>query len=376
MEKFEYPIPYMKHEVTDEDKRYVMEVLDGEFLTQGPFVIKVEEIMSKLTNKKFGVMCSNGTAALHLVAEMLNQRTKANKINIITTSFTFVADANFGRYINADIKFADIDKNTWTIDPLSVESLIDKNTIAVVAPHYAGLMCDMQTLRDLCDRNKIFLVEDACHAPTATLNEIPSGSFGDVSTFSFHATKHIGSGEGGVICTNSEDEYESLQTLRSHGLPHWSKRTGYGYDINEMAFNYRPNEISASIAYSHLLRIDDLVENRRKIAKIYDSEIDYKYYCKQYIPKGYTHVYHLYPILVPEKHLRDKLLTFLKDSNIFGQIHYPPINKMTGFKKFNYENKISEDISARIVSIPMYPQLTEGELSFVIDKINEFSSKN
>ena len=208
MEKFEYPIPYMKHEVTDEDKRYVMEVLDGEFLTQGPFVTKVEEIMSILTDKKFGVMCSNGTAALHLVAEMLNQRTKANKINIITTSFTFVADANFGRYINADIKFADIDKKTWTIDPLSVESLIDKNTIAVVAPHYAGLMCDMQTLRDLCDRNKIFLVEDACHAPTATLNEIPSGSFGDVSTFSFHATKHIGSGEGGVICTNSEDEYQ------------------------------------------------------------------------------------------------------------------------------------------------------------------------
>ena len=100
------------------------------------------------------------------------------------------------------------------------------------------------------------------------------------------------------------------------------------------------------------------------------------YYSKQYIPKGYTHVYHLYPILVPEKHLRDKLLTFLKDSNIFGQIHYPPINKMTGFRKFNYENKISEDISARIVSIPMYPQLTDGELSFVIDKINEFSSKN
>ena len=239
-----------------------------------------------------------------------------------------------------------------------------------------GLMCDMQTLRDLCDRNKIFLVEDACHAPTATLNEIPSGSFGDVSTFSFHATKHISSGEGGVICTNSEDEYQSLQTLRSHGLPHWSKRTGYGYDINEVAFNYRPNEISASLAYSHLLRIDDLVKNRRKIAKIYDSEIDFNYYRKQYIPKGYTHVYHLYPILVPEINLRDKFLTFLKDSNIFGQIHYPPINKMTGFRKFNYENKISEDISARIVSIPMYPQLTDGEIGFVIDKINEFSSKN
>ena len=128
-------------------------------------------------------------------------------------------------------------------------------------------MCDMETLRKVCDKNKVFLVEDACHAPTATLNGMPSGSFGDVSTFSFHATKHIGSGEGGVICTNIEEEYESLQTLRSHGLPHWSKRTGYGYDINEMAFNYRPNEISGSIAYSNLLRIDDLINKRKRLQK-------------------------------------------------------------------------------------------------------------
>ncbi len=377
MKKFEYPIPYMKHQITEVDKKYVLEVLDSDFLTQGPFVTKVEEIMAKLTNKKFGVMCSNGTAALHLVAEMLSQKIENNnKKNIITTSFTFVADANFGRYINADIKFADIDKETWTIDPLSVESLIDKNTIAVVAPHYAGLMCDMETLRKVCDKNKVFLVEDACHAPTATLNGMPSGSFGDVSTFSFHATKHIGSGEGGVICTNIDEEYESLQTLRSHGLPHWSKRTGYGYDINEMAFNYRPNEIAGSIAYSHLLRIDDLINKRKEIAKVYDSEINFDYYTKQTIPDSYTHVYHLYPILVPEKKLRDKFLTFLKESNIFGQIHYPPINKMTGFKKFNYENKVSEDVSSRVVSIPMYPQLNDRELTFIIDKINEFSSKN
>ena len=127
MKKFEYPIPYMKHQITEVDKKYVLEVLESDFLTQGPFVTKVEEIMAKLTNKKFGVMCSNGTAALHLVAEMLSQKIENNnKKNILTTSFTFVADANFGRYINADIKFADIDKETWTIDPLSVESLIDK----------------------------------------------------------------------------------------------------------------------------------------------------------------------------------------------------------------------------------------------------------
>ena len=116
MKKFDNPIPYMKHQVTENDKKFVMEVLDGDYLTQGPFVNKVEEFMSNLTNKKYGVMCSNGTAALHLVAEMLNQNSNINDKNIVTTPLTFVADANFGRYINAEIRFADINSDTWTID--------------------------------------------------------------------------------------------------------------------------------------------------------------------------------------------------------------------------------------------------------------------
>ncbi len=372
MKKFDNPIPYMKHQVTEDDKNFVMEVLDGDFLTQGPFVNKVEEHMSNITNKKYGVMCSNGTAALHLVAEMLNQDSKISDKNIITTPLTFVADANFGRYINAEIRFADINSDTWTIDPSSVEKLIDKNTIAVVAPHYAGLMCDMPSLSKICKDKGVFLVEDACHAPSARIDHHLSGSLGDVSTFSFHATKHIGAGEGGVICTNSSEEYEKLNVLRSHGLPHWSKRTGFGYDINKVAFNYRPNEIAASIAYSHLLRLDTLVKSRQNISKVYDENLDFDFYVKQHIPEGYTHVYHLYPILVPSKELRTKLLEFLKEKNIFGQIHYPPINKMEGFKNYVSVTPISDDITSRVVSIPMFPQLTDLEIEFTIDALVEF----
>ena len=372
MKKFDNPIPYMKHQVTEDDKNFVMEVLDSDFLTQGPFVSKVEEYMSNLTNKKYGVMCSNGTAALHLVAEMLNQDSKIIDKNIITTPLTFVADANFGRYINAEIRFADINSDTWTIDPSSVEKLIDKNTIAVVAPHYAGLMCDMKSLSKICKDAGVFLVEDACHAPSAKIDDYLSGSLGDVSTFSFHATKHIGAGEGGVICTNSSEEHEKLNVLRSHGLPHWSKRTGFGYDINKVAFNYRPNEIAASIAYSHLLRLDTLIESRQNISKIYDENLDFDFYTKQHIPVGYTHVYHLYPVLVPLKELRTKLLEFLKEKNIFAQIHYPPINKMEGFKNYVSATPISDDITSRVVSIPMFPQLTNLEIEFTIEALTEF----
>ena len=124
MKKFNNPIPYMKHLITDEDKETVIKVLESDYITQGPFVEAVEDSMAKLTNKNYSVMCSNGTAALHLVAEMLNQNTKKSKKNIITTPFTFVADGNFGRYINAEIRFADINSKTWTIDPKSIQSLI------------------------------------------------------------------------------------------------------------------------------------------------------------------------------------------------------------------------------------------------------------
>ena len=376
MDKFKVPIPYMKHNITKEDIDAVTKVLKSDFLTQGPYVTKVEESMALITQKEYGVMCSNGTAALHLVAEMLNQDSNLVSKNIVTTPLTFVADANFGRYINADIKFADVNKDSWTVDPEQIDLLIDENTIAVVAPHYAGLMCDMESISKICKEKKVFLVEDACHAPKSTIKGKPAGSFGDVSTFSFHATKHIGAGEGGAICTNSYEEYEKLNELRSHGLPHWSKRTGFGYDIDKLAFNYRPSEMGAALALSHIDRIDELKRLRKKIAKIYDDKLNWEYFDKQIIPNEYDHVYHLYPVLLPTKELREKCLEYLKDANIFAQIHYPPINHMKGFQQFKSNTPFSDEITSRVISIPMFTQLTNNEIEFVIDKLNNFSSTN
>lgn len=376
MKKFKHPIPYMKHNIIESDISNVVDVLKSDFLTQGPYVSNVEDSMANLTGKKHGVMCSNGTAALHLVAEMLNQDLNKKEKNIITTPLTFVADANFGRYIDAEIKFADIDSQTWTVDPNEIDKLIDNNTVAVVAPHYAGLMCDMDSIKTVCRNKNVFLVEDACHAPSANQNGLPAGSFGDVSTFSFHATKHIGTGEGGVICTNSYEEYEKLNVLRSHGLPHYSKRTGFGYDIDKIAFNYRPSEMSAALALSHIDRIEDLVSSRQLIANIYDNNLNYEYFIKQLIPDGFTHVYHLYPILLPSPNLREKCLQYLKDLNIFAQIHYPPINHMKGFKQYYSNTPVSDDIANRIISIPMFPQLADEEITFVVDSLNDFSKSN
>jgi len=376
MKKFSKPIPYMRNNIDESTKNLVIDVLDNQLITQGKYVELVENKMSELNNKKFSIMTANGTASLHLVAHMLKNKSNIKKPNIITTPLTFVADANFGRYINADVKFADIDKHTWTISSKSVESLVDENTLAIVAPHFAGLMFEAENMIKVAKKYNITLVEDACHAPNAIRDGFTAGGVGDLSTFSFHATKHIGAGEGGLISTNSEEEYFEFSTLRSHGLPHWSKRTGYGYDIKELAFNYRPNEIAAAIAYSHILNLNELIDLRIKIAQIYDKNLDFSFFQKQQIPNKSTHVYHLYPILVPSKDLRNKFLSFLKDANIFAQIHYPAINKMTGFSMYNSNTPISDDITERIVSIPIFPTLTKAEQDFVVEKINEFAKIN
>ena len=359
--------------ISKEDEKIINKTLKQSMLTLGPQLERFESDFCKYSKAKYAIAVSNCTAALHLSLMALG--IKEND-EVIIPDLTFVADANFGRYINADIKFADVNKDSWTVDPEQIDLLIDENTIAVVAPHYAGLMCDMESISKICKEKKVFLVEDACHAPKSTIKGKPAGSFGDVSTFSFHATKHIGAGEGGAICTNSYEEYEKLNVLRSHGLPHWSKRTGFGYDIDKLAFNYRPSEMGAALALSHIDRIDELIRLRKKIAKIYDDKLNWEYFDKQIIPNEYDHVYHLYPVLLPTKELREKCLEYLKDANIFAQIHYPPINHMKGFQQFKSNTPFSDEITSRVISIPMFTQLTNNEIEFVIDKLNNFSSTN
>ena len=133
-------------------------------------------------------------------------------------------------------------------------------------------------------------------------------------------------------------------------------------------FNYRPNEMSAALALSHIRRLDSLIDQRTKIAEIYDSNLNFEFYTKQLIPNDSTHVYHLYPILLPNSSLREKFLDYLKTKNIFGQIHYPPINKMTGFKKYSSETPVSDNLTSRIVSIPMYPTLSSLSKSLLLKR--------
>ncbi len=364
-------IPYTKHQITNEDIKSVEKILKSNFLTTGPQNNIFEENFSRFIGTKYAATCANGTAALHLLA--MNVKLKSNsKSNFITSPLTFVADANCARYVGASLKFADIDPDTWNMSIDSTIKLIDKNTVAIVITHYAGLPADIHKLKKICKENDIFLIEDACHAPGAKLNNKVVGSFGDASIYSLHPAKHIAAGEGGVICSNSKSLIEEVKVLRNHGLDSWQKRKGLIYDISKMGFNLRMSDIEAGLANSQLKRIEQSLDKRQKIADRYYKNLDTNFIEMQHIDKKRTHAYHLFPILIRKPHTREGFINHMRELNIGVTIHYPLINEMSAFKKFPGKTPIAKDIGSRIVSIPMYPNLSVKEQEFVIEAVNGY----
>lgn len=371
MKPFPTHIPYTKHFISEKDIKEVNRVLKSDYLTTGPEVKKFEEAFASAIGRKYAIACSSGTAALHLLALCVDD---AKNGEFITCPLTFVADANCAKYVGADVRFADINLDDWNISVESVLNIVNPNTKAIVVTHYAGLPADIDKLEKFCNDNEIFLIEDACHSPGATLNNQNTGTFGDASIFSLHPAKHIAVGEGGIITTDNLDLYEKLLRLRNHGLESWQKRSGYLYDIKELGFNYRMTDSEAALGSSQLTRLQDSLTNRRRIAQIYYENINWDFFTYQKINDNKEHAYHLFPILVPQKISREVFMDYLREHNIGATIHYPLINKLSLYRGSSDTTPNSEDVGSRIVSIPMYPTLSTKEIEYVVEVCNSFNS--
>lgn len=371
LKPFKSHIPYTKHYITENDIKSVEKILKSNFLTTGPQNDIFEENFSNFIGSKYAATCANGTAALHLLAMNVKLKSKS-KSNFITSPLTFVADANCARYVGAGVKFADIDRKTWNISVDSIFNLIDKDTVAIVVTHYAGLPADIHKLKKVSKEQGIFLIEDACHAPGAKLNNKIVGTFGDASIYSLHPAKHIAAGEGGVICSDNKSLIDEVKVLRNHGLESWQKRKGLLYDISKLGFNLRMSDIEAGLADSQLKRINQSLNKRQKIANRYIKNLDTSFIELQYVDKNRTHAYHLFPILIKEPFTREGFIAYMRGLNIGVTIHYPLINEMSAFKKFPGKTPIAKDIGSRIVSLPMYPNLSVKEQEFVIEAVNGY----
>src|SRR6478672_3936155 len=278
------PIPYGRQNITDEDLRAVTEALQSDFLTQGPKIAEFEKAFADYIGVKYAIAISNGTAALHLAAMALGVNEKSN---VITTPITFAASANCVKYCGGNVFFADIDPETYLLDVNKVEALIKSKPegffSGIVPVDFAGRPLNLEAFKKLADKYKLWILEDACHAPGGYFTDSKgvrqlcgNGDYADAAIFSFHPVKHIACGEGGMITTNDEEIFKDLLKLRTHGITKdpallHENHGGWYYEMQELGYNYRLTDFQAALGLSQLQRADEGLERRRIIAQRYEE---------------------------------------------------------------------------------------------------------
>ena len=392
-------IPYGKQQITEEDIQLVVNALKSDYLTQGPKILAFEEAFAKYIGCNYAVAVSNGTAALHLSVLALDLQSGEK---VITTPITFAASANCIKYSNGEVVFSDIDPKSYLLDINKVKTLLEnspKGTYKGIIPvDFAGRAINIEDLRALADEYGLWIIEDACHAPggyfidkTGEKQNCGNGKFADLAIFSFHPVKHITTGEGGMITTNSKELYERLLFLRTHGITrktqifknsqelafgengfNKNEWPGWYMEMQELGYNYRLTDFQAALGLSQLNRAIEGVNKRRLISKKYFEAFNGRAFIKGQSGEIEGHAYHLYIIEVEN---RLGLYNYLKQNNIHAQIHYIPCHLMPYYQQFGWklgDFPFAEKYYTGCISLPMYPTLTNEEQDFVIDKIEEF----
>ena len=373
-------IPYGRQSVDENDIKAVVDVLKSDFLTTGPKVYEFEKNFALVVGAKYAVAVSNGTAALHLACLVAGLK-QGNEL--ITTPMTFAASANCAFYCNAKPVFVDIKEN-GLIDENKVEEKITDNTKVIVPVHYTGLSCNMEEIKKIAEKHKLLVIEDACHALGGKYKDSKIGAckYSDMAVFSFHPVKHITTGEGGMITTNSKELYEKLLILRNHGITRdkdkfTNKEEGdWFYEMQELGFNYRMNDIQCALGINQLKKLNAFVGKRREIAKRYDDA--FKDFEEIDIIGDDSNAYHLYVIKVKDSRTRLALFNNLKKKGILCQVHYIPVYLHPYYKKQGYKKGLcpnAELFYSKIISIPMHPTLNKDEQEKVIKEIGDFFGK-
>ena len=369
-------IPYGRQSIDEEDIRAVVETLRSDFLTTGPKVEEFEKCVAEYVGAKYAVAISNGTAALHAACFAAGI---GEGDEVITTPITFAASSNSALYCGGKPVFADIDPVTYNIDPEDIKRKITDRTKAIVAVHYTGQPCDMDSIHKIAKEHNLIVIEDAAHALGAEYKGNKIGSMSDMTTFSFHPVKHITTAEGGMIMTNNKELYDKLILFRTHGITRDPKllsrdEGSWYYEQIDLGYNYRITDIQCALGLSLMRRLDDFVAKRREIAKRYDKAFsENPNIVVPFQKEGCNNSYHLYVIQVKNVNRR-QVFEELRASGIGVNVHYVPVYTFPYYREHGYEAvtcKHAEELYENIISIPMYPDLTLEEQEYVIEKIIE-----
>ena len=370
-----WKIPLFKIYWDEDDVEEVTEsIRAGMNWATGPNLAKFEESIASYVGTEYAVTFNSGTSALH--AALLAHGLK-NGDEVIVPSFTFIATANAPLFVGAKPVFADIEEETFGLDPDDVKEKITKKTKAIIPIHYGGCPCKIRELKEIAEDHNLILIEDAAESHGARIGDKKVGTFGDSAMLSFCQNKIITTGEGGAIVTDSREMYERLKLLRSHCRLETQDYFSSSeiMDYITLGYNFRMSNITAALGIAQLRKADEIIEMRRKNVEYLAAQLkDVEDVTTPKTPKDYYNVYQMFTIRISAT-IRDDLIKYLADKGVMTKVYFPPIH-LTDF----YKNKlrcinnlpVTEELSSKVLTLPMHPTLTEEEMDYMSDEIKNF----
>lgn len=373
-------LPYGRQWIDEEDIQAVIDVLKSDYLTTGPAIKEFEDKLKTVTGAEYVVAVSNGTAALHAACFAAGI---GEGDEVITTPMTFAATANAVLYCGGTPVFADINPETYNIDPEDIRRKITPKTKAIIPVHFTGQPCNMNEIMQIAKEHNLIVIEDAAHALGAEYKGRKIGSIGDMTTFSFHPVKPVTTGEGGAITTNDKELYQKLMLFRSHGITRDSEmllndNAAWYYEQQILGYNYRMTDIQAALGCSQLNKLEFFLQKRREYAKMYDEA--FKNLEGVIIPKQLNNTlsgWHLYVIQLDTDKIRpDRRVIFdeLRIHNIGVNVHYIPVYYHPYYQKLGYKKGLcpnAEKLYERIISLPLFPKMAKEDIMYVIKIIKD-----
>lgn len=373
--------PFHRPWLGEEEEKEILDTLRSGWLTTGVKTHRLEELFAEYVGCKHAVGLNSCTAGLHLA---LNSLGVGPGDEVITTAMTFAATANVIVHQGATPVFVDVERQTLNIDAQKIESRITKRTKAILPVHLYGHPCDMELILGLAQKYRLAVVEDAAHAVESAYHGKKVGNIGDLTAFSFYATKNMTTGEGGMLTTNRDDLVEKIRVLSLHGITSdaWARHGDEGYvhwDLLYPGYKYNMFDLQASLGIHQLRKLEYFWRRRKQWVEIYNEALESVAGIQLLREKeGIKHGYHLYPILIKTEELsvdRDAVLKALKEMRIGVGVHFRALHLLSfysttyGFKRGDFPN--AEYASDRLLSLPLYPRMEEKDVRRVIEALKD-----
>jgi len=375
-------IPFHRPQITNEEIESVVDSLKKGWITMGEKTIEFEKQFSRYMGMPHAVAVNSCTAAMHLALKAIGLK---ENDEVIVPVMTFASAAETVLYFNARPVFCDVNPQTHCILPEDIERKISKKTRAIIPVHYGGQPADIDEIRSLAGGN-IAVIEDAAHSLPAWYKGEMIGRQGDITCFSFYATKTLTTGEGGMAVTSNGEWAERMRRLRLHGISSdaWKRYTAAGtwkYDVVEVGYKYNTTDMNSALGLGQLERVEEMRDARARIAGLYDATFGK---CPGILPycvkEDRISAWHLYPLRLDLEMLaitRDEFIEEMKSRGISTSVHFIPMYHFTYYKNFGLmagDYPGAEWVFERMVSLPIYPSMTDGEIGYVIDNVIDIVS--